>query len=89
MNKRDYSRTENCTPANITAGYQYTWQGAQRPVPTLHADYRLRRGCCDDAAVAVRVETAPRFLVQPRGSITCSTAGNKTKRFEGSDDNDV
>ena len=70
MNKRDCSRTENCTAANITAGYQYTWQGAKRPVPTLHADYRLRRGCCADAAVAVRVKPAARFLVLPRGLIT-------------------
>ena len=53
MKKRYCCRTENCTAANITAGYQYIWQGAQRPVPTLDADYRLRRGCRAAAAVWV------------------------------------
>ena len=59
MKKIYCRRTENRTAANITAGYQYTWHGAHRPVPTLDADYRLRRRCC---AAAVRV-TAARFSV--------------------------
>ena len=35
MNKGYCCLTENCTAANITAGYQHTLQRAQRPVPTL------------------------------------------------------
>ena len=76
MNKRYCCRTENCAAANTTAGYQYTWQGAQQPVPTLGADYRLRRGCCAAAATAAAVwVTAARFSVTlSRALMTCSTA---------------
>ena len=63
MNKRHCCKTENCTAANITAGYQYTWQGAQRPVPTLDADYRLREGCSAAAGAAAVWVTAARFFV--------------------------
>ena len=60
MNKRYCCITENLTAAKITAGYQYEWQEAHRPVATLDADYRLCRGCCADAAVWV---TAARLSV--------------------------
>ena len=70
MNKRCCSRTENRTAANITAGYQYTWQGAKRSVPIpLDAGYRLRRDCC--AAAAVRVTAA---LLSLSHVLMCSTA---------------
>ena len=48
MNKRYCCRTENCAAANTTAGYQYTWQGAQQPVPTLSA---LTTDCVEAAVL--------------------------------------
>ena len=71
--------TENRTAANITAGHPCLLQGAQRAVPTLDADYQLRRGCCAAAVWA----TAARFsAILSRVLMMTSTAGNKTTGFE-------
>ena len=72
MNKMYCCRKENCTSANITAGYQYTRQGGQGPVPTLDADYRLQFGCF--AAAAVVWVPAARFSVTQSRVMMCSTA---------------
>ena len=91
MNKRYCCRTENSTAANnTTAGYQYTWQGAQRSriLPST-----LTTDCVETAVLLVLCGvTAARFSVTLSrvlmmcstavDACMCSTAGNEAKQFE-------